>query len=94
MPLFGPAAPGKQAAQASLLEGRLRLIDGGARNAEIDGHIDNRDFFHVVSAQHLVADCVRARHYGFTAEELDLIINDDIKYRLGRDAENTDGGGE
>ncbi len=32
-------------------------------------------------------DRVLARHYGFTAEELDFIINYDIKYRLGRDAE-------
>jgi hypothetical protein len=31
-------------------------------------------------------DRVLARHYGFTAEELDFIINYDIKYRLGRDA--------
>jgi hypothetical protein len=30
-------------------------------------------------------DTVLARHYGFTAEELDFIINYDIKYRLGRD---------
>ncbi len=28
-----------------------------------------------------------ARHYGFTAEELDSILNYDIKYRLGRDTE-------
>jgi hypothetical protein len=27
-----------------------------------------------------------ARHYGFTDQELDFIINYDIKYRLGRDA--------
>jgi len=26
------------------------------------------------------------RRHGFTAEELDFIINYDIKYRLGRDA--------
>ena len=26
-----------------------------------------------------------AGHYGFTAEELDFILNYDIKYRLGRD---------
>jgi len=31
-------------------------------------------------------DCVLARHYGFTEEELDFIINYDIKYRMGRDA--------
>ena len=33
-------------------------------------------------------DRVLARHYGFTAEELDFILNYDIKYRLGRDIEN------
>ena len=29
-----------------------------------------------------------AGHYGFTEEELDFILNYDIKYRLGRDTEN------
>jgi hypothetical protein len=28
-------------------------------------------------------DKVLAKHYGFTEEELDLIINYDIKYRMG-----------
>ncbi len=32
-------------------------------------------------------DTVLAVHYGFTAEELDFILNYDIKYRLGRDPE-------
>ena len=32
-------------------------------------------------------DHVLAHHYGFTDEELDFIINYDIKYRMGRDAE-------
>jgi len=30
-------------------------------------------------------DRVLGEHYGFTAEELDFIINYDIKYRLGAD---------
>src|SRR5437764_1273437 len=30
-------------------------------------------------------DHVLAKHYGFTDEELDFIINYDIKYRMGRD---------
>ena len=30
-------------------------------------------------------DTVLAGHYGFTVEELDFILNYDIKYRLGRD---------
>jgi hypothetical protein len=33
-------------------------------------------------------DRVLAAHYGLTEEELDFIINYDIKYRTGRDAEN------
>jgi hypothetical protein len=31
-------------------------------------------------------DCVLAKYYGFTDEELDFIINYDIKYRMGRDS--------
>lgn len=31
-------------------------------------------------------DHVLAKHYGFTDEELDFIINYDIKYRMGRDS--------
>lgn len=31
-------------------------------------------------------DRLLATHYGFTDEELDFIINYDIKYRMGRDA--------
>jgi len=30
-------------------------------------------------------DKVLAEHYGFTDEELDFIINYDIKYRMGQD---------
>ena len=33
-------------------------------------------------------DKTLARHYGFTEEQLDFIINYDIKYRMGRDTEN------
>ena len=35
-------------------------------------------------------DTVLACHYGFTAEELDFILNYDIKYRLGRNTESED----
>ena len=37
-----------------------------------------------------VIDCVLARHYGFAEEELDFIINYDIKYRMGRDTQDDD----
>jgi hypothetical protein len=33
-------------------------------------------------------DRILARHYGFTDEELDFIINYDIKYRMGAEAED------
>ncbi len=33
-------------------------------------------------------DRVLTKHYGLTDEELDFIINYDIKYRLGRDGED------
>jgi len=33
---------------------------------------------------------VLAEHYGFTDEELDFIINHDIKYRMGLDNLNGD----
>ena len=33
-------------------------------------------------------DRVLAKHYGFTDEELDFIINYDIKYRMGREGQN------
>ena len=36
-------------------------------------------------------DRVLAKHYGFTNEELDFIINYDVKYRMGRDAEVVEG---
>ena len=35
-------------------------------------------------------DTVLAGHYGFAAEELDFILNYDIKYRLGRSTETDD----
>ena len=36
------------------------------------------------------SDRVFAQHYGFTDEELDFIINYDIKYRMGRDSGGDD----
>lgn len=35
-------------------------------------------------------DTVLAQHYGFTDEELDFIINYDIKYRMGKALEGED----
>ncbi|MBK8121827.1 MAG: hypothetical protein IPK39_23825 [Sulfuritalea sp.] len=33
-------------------------------------------------------DCVLAGHYGFSSVELDFLINYDIKYRMGQDADD------
>ena len=35
-----------------------------------------------------LANRILAQHYGFTEEELDDLINYDIKYRMGRDSES------
>ncbi len=36
-------------------------------------------------------DHMLAKHYGFAEEELDFIINYDIKYRMGQDTEVDNG---
>jgi len=33
---------------------------------------------------------MRAKHYGFTDEELDFIVNYDIKYRMGAATNDSD----
>jgi hypothetical protein len=45
--------------------------------------------FKIQKSKHIIdeIDRVLAKHYGFTDEELDFIINYDIKYRMGRDSE-------
>ena len=50
--------------------------------------------FNISASKPIIDDIDRAlaTHYGFTDEELDFIINYDIKYRMGRDA--GDGGDE
>jgi hypothetical protein len=47
------------------------------------------DEFYVSQSKTVVdeIDRVLAQHYGFTVEELDFLINYDINYRMGRDAE-------
>jgi hypothetical protein len=35
-------------------------------------------------------DAVLARHYKFTPEQLDFILNYDVKYRMGQDAKGED----
>ncbi len=44
----------------------------------------------IVGVASPVENRVLAQHYGFTDEELDFIINYDIKYRMGRDSGGDD----
>ena len=50
-----------------------------------DGHSIHYDQIDASRSKPIIdeIDCVLAKHYGFTDEELDFIINYDIKYRMG-----------
>ena len=69
------------------------LMDDLERNAEIrvrrraDGSEREEVNYLVGKSKGLIdqIDRVLAEHYGFTEEELDFIINYDIKYRMGRE---------
>lgn len=74
-----------------------RLLDcyySGASTRQRRGEIIDTDElnFDVRLAKPILdeIDQVLAQHYGFTDEELDFIINYDIKYRMGRNAGNID----
>ena len=55
------------------------------KTSSITGDILYQEFYPRLSKPILdEIDKVLAGHYGFTAEELDFILNYDIKYRLGR----------
>jgi hypothetical protein len=51
-----------------------------------------QDIYRVSTTKPIIdeIDTVLAQHYGFTEEELDFIINYDIKYRMGRNTEEED----
>jgi len=55
------------------------------------GEVEYDEFFPRLSKNLIDGiDRILAKHYGFTDEELDFIINYDIKYRLGADGEDGD----
>ena len=64
------------------------LMDGLRRNSEriVYGKAEV-DQFYVAPCKSIIdeIDGVLAQHYGFTHEELDFIVNYDIKYRMGRE---------
>ena len=67
------------------------LIDNLERNAQVrnrrraDGSKQQEVNYFVGKSKHIIdeIDKVLSEHYGFTGEELDFIINYDIKYRMG-----------
>jgi hypothetical protein len=83
------------AADATLAALSGELMDSLRTNAErktidtTDGDKISYDEFYGWKSKPIIdkIDQVLARHYGLTPEELDFIINYDIKYRLGRDGE-------
>jgi len=64
-----------------------RLEDTASRKTikTKQGHTIQYDEIRAACAKEILDDIDRvlAKHYGFTAEELDFIINYDIKYRMG-----------
>src|SRR5450755_529141 len=59
---------------------RVRNRADGSKKEEVN--------YYVGKSKHIIdqIDRVLAKHYGFTDEELDFIINYDIKYRMGRES--------
>ena len=56
------------------------------------GHTIEYDEMSAVGAKPIIdnIDMVLAKYFGFTAEEIDYIINYDIKYRMGQESEGGD----
>jgi len=71
----------------------LESISGRKTIVTKDGDNITYDEFNVSASKPIIdeIDCVLARCYGFTEEELDFIVNYDIKYRMGRDSETENG---
>jgi uncharacterized alpha-E superfamily protein len=81
---------------SKLGEKLLRNLDATAEESAIESRTrgEVRSKLYVVSKSKPIIDAidrVLAEHYGFTDAELDFIINYDIKYRMGRDAEEDNG---
>jgi hypothetical protein len=82
---------------ADLTAAQLRLendLNANSSEKEIvtrTGHIRYQEY-HPALSKPIVdeIDRVLARHYGFTDEELDFIINYDIKYRMGAGADGAE----
>jgi len=65
---------------------RLKATAGVRQRRYASGLVEYEEYY-PSRAKHIIdqIDQVLAKHYGFTDEELDFIINYDIKYRMGRE---------
>ena len=65
----------------------LRANAGRQLIRTFDGNEITYDSFFCSKSKVIVDDIDRvlAKHYGFTDEELDFIVNYDVKYRMGQD---------
>ncbi len=80
---------------STLIELSKRLMKDLKANAlrktirTTDGYTISYDEYYGAKSKPIIdkMDGVLAKHYGFTDEELDFIINYDIKYRMGKEAE-------
>nr|HPI21193.1 Eco57I restriction-modification methylase domain-containing protein [Candidatus Kapabacteria bacterium] len=75
----------------------LKLMKSFERNVETkEQYIQSKsqttyfETFNPASSKDIIdeIDIALAKHYGFTAEEVDFVINYDIKYRMGKELEN------
>ena len=92
----GEPYPGKKPIWETLVDCNVleegMQVDSNWRiyNFRITGKVEYDDFYMKESKPIIdEIDHVLAEHYGFTDEELDFIINYDIKYRMGREALKT-----
>lgn len=87
LPILSDATLDELAALSRQLGDNLRRTAERCRREYPSGVIEY-DEFYPAKAKLIIdeIDQVLARHYGFTDEELDFIINYDIKYRMGKDA--------
>lgn len=75
------------------LEGLLKLNyeqNKEVKNREYESGLIYYDEYYPSKSKSIIdeIDTVLAKHYGFTPEELDYIINYDIKYRMGKELDN------
>ncbi|HUT70287.1 MAG TPA: DNA methyltransferase [Desulfatiglandales bacterium] len=88
MKIPGHQAEEPWASMCSRLEESLKLNCLRKKIRTKQGHLIEYDEMTASLSKHIIdeIDVALAAHYGFTNEELDFIINYDIKYRMGRDS--------